>query len=710
MNHFAISALVTAVATFVLAIFVITRNAKSRVYRIFAFYSFSITIWSSCVAIHGFATNEAISLLAAHLLHIGASLIPVTFIHFTLIFIDGNIKGAKKRLLQILYLIALFFIAISFTPSFVNRVAPRYGIPYLMYPGNIFYHFSVMFFVGCVCYGLYKIFLGYINSTGIRHNQMKYLFWGSLFGYIGGVDNYIIIYGIKIFPLYPYGTYAIAIYVGIAAYAIIKYRLMDINIAITNAAIFAVVYTLVLGIPFGLTGWFRPLLMGALGQNWFWLPMLILLGLATLGPFVFIFLQKKAEGEILKEQRHNHAILMAAAQSITLIRDFHKLLKLLVRILTKTLGIKYASIYLCDREKKRYIFCVTRGGKQDHIAIESGNSLIKYLQGTRRPLIYEEVKREYDDRKDIFTKEIRDTMNKIDAALLVPTFVADELIGFLIFGSKRSGGIYTTEDLSVLSSLANQSALAIENAQFLKEREEMQTKLREAETLTTIRDLLGSLNHEIYNLLAPIGGVLQMITMGDYDKKPEKLKSDAQNNVERVFFAKTYLGWIREYVERCRGNQVAAYQLSELVNSGISYSKDKIEKQNIKTQVNVDAKIFIVGYESLPLLFKHIIINSVYGYGMEDGGMLTISVRKLEDGNTIEIIQTDTGHDLSEYIKDGTTMGGTKFAEKGKIGGASYFIAQAVTGQHKGTLEVEPTEGKGTKFIIRLPLDFNKVP
>jgi nitrogen-specific signal transduction histidine kinase len=54
-------------------------------------------------------------------------------------------------------------------------------------------------------------------------------------------------------------------------------------------------------------------------------------------------------------------------------------------------------------------------------------------------------------------------------------------------------------------------------------------------------------------------------------------------------------------------------------------------------------------------------------------------------------------------------MGGAKFAEKGKIGGASYFIAQAVTSQHKGLLEVVPTGGKGTKFRIRLPLDFNKV-
>ena len=65
--------------------------------------------------------------------------------------------------------------------------------------------------------------------------------------------------------------------------------------------------------------------------------------------------------------------------------------------------------------------------------------------------------------------------------------------------------MYTNDDTNVLSNMANQSALAIENAQFLKEREGMQVKLREAETLTTIRDLLGSFNHELYNLLTPVG-------------------------------------------------------------------------------------------------------------------------------------------------------------------------------------------------------------
>lgn len=703
LNQYFIALLTTGIINAGLGIFLILKGFNKRLNQLLALYSLSLCIWSIFEAFGITRYNESLALVLWRINHTGVIFIPIFLTHFVFLLLD--IKGKRAKLIPISYVIGCILLVLDATPLLILEVVPKFSFRYFINPGHLYYVFFWSWIAWAI-YGNFELFKEYFRSSGYRRNQMKYFCWPLLFSYLGGVPNFFPTFNIEIPVLMPYGTYAIPVYAIFATYAIIRYKLISINIVITRAAIFIMVYLIVLGIPFGLAGWFRPWLMGVFGQNWFWIPMLSLLGLATLGPFVFIFLQKKAEGEILKDQRHNHTILMAAAQSLTLVREFHKLLNLLVRILTKTLGIKYATVYLCNREKNQYVFCVTRGGEQNHMALNSGNSLIKYLQGTRKPLVYEEVKREYDDRKDIFTKEIRDAMNKIPADLLVPTFVADELIGFLALGNKRSGEVYTTEDLDVLSNLANQSALAIENAQFLKEREEMQGKLREAETLTTIRDLLGSFNHELYNLLTPISGTLQGINMGLYEEKPERLKSDVEKSITTTFFIKTYLGWVREYVES--GDKVAAYQLSELINRGIAYSSDKFEKQNISKRVSVNPKIFVVGYECLPLLFKHLIIHSIYGYGMESGGTIDISARILEDRSTVEIIQTDTGDDLTKYIKEGSTMGGKKFAEKGKLGGTSYFIAQAVVSKHKGSFEVETTGGKGTKFRIRLPLDFNR--
>lgn len=703
--NFIISLWLTAITTFFLGTFVLVKNRRHIINKTFAFYSFSICWWSFCQIWLIACDKQLTALIWTRIEQVGVFFIPTLFVHFVASLL--NIK-LKKGTLAAVYLISIFFGLLCPTSLMMADAVPKNNIPYVKHfatPG-LAYHFAILYFMMMVVFGLIKLYEAYTSSNGSRQNQLKYLFWSSLFGYIGGGANFILVYGISIPFLNPFGTYALPIYIIVVAYAIRRYRLMDINVALTRTAIFIFVYIPVLVIPFGLAGWAKPWLISRFGENWSLLPMLVLLALATAGPFAYLYLQRRAEKVLRRDQFHQHAIIVTAARNISLIRDIDKVLRLLAIILTKTLSITYAGVYLLDRTKKQFCLRVSRGGNKSEAAIDLGNSLVKYLQGVRKALVYEEIRREYEDRRDIFIKEIRDAMIKINADLLVPSFIEDELVGFLALGPKKLGEAYTVEDINVLTSLASQSALAIENAQFLKEREDMQGKLREAETLTTIRDLLGSFNHELYNLLTPISGTLQGINMGLYEKKPERLKVDLEKSIATTFFIKTYLGWVREYVES--GDKIIAYQLSELINGGIAYSNDKIEKQNISKQVNVSPKIFVVGHECLPLLFKHLVIHSIYGYGMESGGIIDISARILEDRSTVEIIQTDTGDDLTKYIKEGSTMGGKKFAEKGKLGGTSYFIAQAVVSKHKGSFEVETTDGKGTKFRIRLPLDFNR--
>ncbi|MBU0684214.1 MAG: hypothetical protein KJ864_08020, partial [Candidatus Omnitrophica bacterium] len=349
MNHFAISAAVTAVATLLLAFFVISRNTKSYLYRVFALYSFSITLWSACVAVHGFAREELLALVAAHLLHIGASLIPVTFIHFVFVFIDhGEISGARKKVLQGLYAIALFFIVVSFFPAFVSTVAPRYGIPFLMYPGNLLYHLSVFYFCTCVAYGLYKMFMEYVYSKGIRHNQMKYLFWSSLFGYIGGLSNYLIIYGINIFPLNPYGTYAVTIYVIITAYAITRYHLLDIRIAISRTVTFLLIYMPILSIPFFMGYWINRLWKGGIGNIGWFFAILLEAILAPSGLYFYLKLQKKIERRLKAKKLEYLKTMEDFLEEVKHIRGLNDLVDLVVAETKRIMDVEKAWVYLVN--------------------------------------------------------------------------------------------------------------------------------------------------------------------------------------------------------------------------------------------------------------------------------------------------------------------------------------------------------------------------
>jgi hypothetical protein len=95
------------------------------------------------------------------------------------------------------------------------------------------------------------------------------------------------------------------------AYAIMRYRLMDISVALTRTGIFIAVYTLVLGLPFAVAGFFKSWLVGILGPQWWILPLGLMGVLATGGPFIYIFLEHQAEEKLLREQKRYQQTVMS---------------------------------------------------------------------------------------------------------------------------------------------------------------------------------------------------------------------------------------------------------------------------------------------------------------------------------------------------------------------------------------------------------------
>jgi hypothetical protein len=144
------------------------------------------------------------------------------------------------------------------------------------------------------------------------------------------------------------------------AYAVVKYRLMDITIAFTRATIFIAVYTLVLGLPFAVAGWFKGALIAAVGPGWWMLPLGLMAFLATIGPFIYIYIDRRAEERLLREQHRYQETLKQASVGMTRIRNLRKLLDLITHIVTKTVKIGYAAIYLYNRQSDEFMLQVSR--------------------------------------------------------------------------------------------------------------------------------------------------------------------------------------------------------------------------------------------------------------------------------------------------------------------------------------------------------------
>jgi sigma-B regulation protein RsbU (phosphoserine phosphatase) len=100
----------------------------------------------------------------------------------------------------------------------------------------------------------------------------------------------------------------------------------------------------------------------------------------------------------------------------------------------------------------------------------------------------------YDIQKDPFFEDEREsckkTFDRMEATLIVPLIYEDGLTGLISLGQKKSGKFYRREDINLLKTLANQGAVAIENAMLL---EEVIEKERMEEELAIARDLQTSM-------------------------------------------------------------------------------------------------------------------------------------------------------------------------------------------------------------------------
>jgi len=96
----------------------------------------------------------------------------------------------------------------------------------------------------------------------------------------------------------------------------------------------------------------------------------------------------------------------------------------------------------------------------------------------------------YDIQEDPFFQDQKasceDAFDQLQATLIIPLIYEDRLTGLISLGEKKSGKFYRREDINLLNTLANQGAVAIENARMI---EEVIEKERMEEELSIARDL-----------------------------------------------------------------------------------------------------------------------------------------------------------------------------------------------------------------------------
>jgi len=713
MEWYILSAFIASLACFAIGGFVYFTNKKGRVNKFFALGNISLGIWNLGDFFVKLSTSNSAALFWDKFSYVGAILMVPFFVN--IIFSLTDIKEIKEvnRISLVLYSIATLLVLVTFCTPFVIRgvtISPFKELLGFLYP--IF----ILFFLGGLLYGLYYLHRAYIKSSGGKRNQLKYMFLGISVGAIAAAIFFLTQITDKILPIH----YIIEIgYVSIIAYAILRYRLMEINIALTRAGIFVVVYTLVLGIPFWIGFKF-------LGQGLWIIPVSVTAFLATLGPFIYLYVDRKAEERLLKEQKRYQESLKQASIGMTRIRDLKRLLDLITHIVTKTVRISFAAIYLHSAETNEYVLQVSRDkGRVPIPKLASDNPLITWITAKRDPLIYEEIKRLMEDINDTVYRNLEENMRLLTASVIIPSFLEDKFIGFFVLGEKLSGQIYTLEDLNVFQILASQAALAIENAQFYEEAKEMQEQIAQAEKMATVGTMADGLSHQInnrfYALSLIAGDTIDTIKLTDTSKCTPEVKE--------------MIGQINHALERI---QVNVMQGGEVVRGILKYTRKGDEGFEALTLDQViDGTLDMVQYKiklseidivrnypkDTPKIKGNLVqlqeaffnfIDNAYDSIVErrdilkeEGyrGKITVSAQPQPDGK-LEIVVQDNGMGMKDSSRKRvfTPFFTTKASSHKGTGLGLYVIKRIIEENNQGKISFASEYGQGTSFFVELPL------
>ncbi|HET9855444.1 MAG TPA: ATP-binding protein [Methylomirabilota bacterium] len=131
-------------------------------------------------------------------------------------------------------------------------------------------------------------------------------------------------------------------------------------------------------------------------------------------------------------------------------------------VVVSTLRPDTVYMYLLDPEDREFRLGWSAGPGPAVPAVSMDSLLVATAYANRQPVFRDEiVNAQPADRRD----HLIANLDRLQAEVVVPLIEEDEIIGFLALGAKRSGDPYFSNDADLLTTLANQAAVAVRNAQ-----------------------------------------------------------------------------------------------------------------------------------------------------------------------------------------------------------------------------------------------------
>jgi PAS domain S-box-containing protein len=271
--------------------------------------------------------------------------------------------------------------------------------------------------------------------------------------------------------------------------------------------------------------------------------------------------------------------------------------------------------------------------------------------------------------------------------------------GFDLTGRRRDGREFPVE-ISLSYVRTNDGLRAMAFVTDITERKAMERATRQAERLSALGRLSAGIAHEVNNPIGIMTSRIELILMdAEANHLPaetiEDLRVVHRNAIRVATLARNLLSFARETPREWR-----SVDLNEVVRNVLLLVTADFARQHIRVVSRLQEPLppVLAHANALEQVLLNLVTNAAEA--MTEPGDITVTTAAA-DGR-VQVVVADTGRGIAaddlDHIFD------PFFTTKASGTGLGLSVSFGIVEDHGGTIEVDSTVGKGTAFVVSLPV------
>lgn len=365
----------------------------------------------------------------------------------------------------------------------------------------------------------------------------------------------------------------------------------------------------------------------------------------------------------------------------------------LIELSQQVLTILEANVFLFDATNKRLLPLTSHGS--EHLVEEAQQHLESGI-----------VDWVFSEKKTVIIPDLSNMVgNKAPQNyVIVPLILRNQNVGIYFIHSDKPQHEFSSQDMQLLSVLANQAAAGVENwrtyRQLMKANQELKTsqaQMMQAAKLVALGELAASIVHEIKN---PIQILMMHVDMALRNKAiPNWLEMFNQQVKRLAEITKRLMSFSRSVSDEF---QLEPVNVNKAVEDVVAIIHHDLQNNKVAVEQSLAEGLpTIMGNTNyLQQVFLNLLINA--RDAMPTGGKVSVSTETRDFKVFVHFTDTGTGIPKEALDKIFTPFFTTKEAGKGT--GLGLSICNKIIGQHRGEIKVKTEINAGTTFSIVLPV------